>query len=148
MAGRTYQEIADAVGYKTPQGAIMAVQAVLDKTLRPPAEQWRALTVERLTKVLQVFWPDMLQKDEKAAAQVFEAITDLRQVLGIDLQKPVGATVNLDNRTVQIIVQSEQGRSLTERLLAGELTNILEQGSDGKALSPGQGSNGNAPPLE
>lgn len=148
MAGRTYQEIADAVGYKTPQGAIMAVQAVLDKTLRPPAEQWRALTVERLTKVLQVFWPDMLQKDEKAAAQVFEAITDLRQVLGIDVAvKGSGIAINLDNRKVEITVQSEQGRSLAARILDGEMTTMLEAG-DGKALPPGPGSNGKAPLLE
>jgi hypothetical protein len=128
MAGRTYQEIADAIGYKTRQGAIMAVKAMLDRTLRPAAEQWRALTVERLTKVLQVYWPSMLQGNHDATDEVFEAITDLRQVLGIDLQKPVGATINLDNRKVEIIVQGEEGRSLTARILEGE--GMLQEGKE------------------
>jgi hypothetical protein len=127
MAGRTYQEIADAIGYKTPQGAIMAVKAMLDRTLKPPAEQWRALTVERLTKVLQVYWPSMLQGNHDATHEVLEAITDLRQVLGIDAPvKGLGTTINLDNRKVEIIVQSEQGKELTARILEGMPT--LEEG--------------------
>jgi len=103
MAGYTYQEIATAVGYKTRQGAIMAVEALLARTLTPPAEQWRALTVERLTKVLQVFWQPMAEKDEKAAAVVLKAISDLREILGIDaptqheLSGPGGGPVQVEH---------------------------------------------------
>ena len=45
LAGQTYQEIAGTVGWKTPQGANMAVKAALAKTLKPPADEWRALNI-------------------------------------------------------------------------------------------------------
>lgn len=84
MAGRRWQEIADALGYKTRQGPMMAVEAALKRTLQAPTDQWRALTSERLTKVLQVFWPRMLQGDEKAADRVLKAIEALSRLLGLD----------------------------------------------------------------
>jgi len=84
MAGETFQQIADALGYKDHTGAIFAVKSALEKTLREPADRWRALTIERLTKILHIFWPKMLEGDEKGADRVFKAIADLRAVLGLD----------------------------------------------------------------
>ena len=91
MAGRTWQEIADALGYASHSGAIEAVKSALEKTLKTPADDWRALTIERLTKILQIFWPAMVSRDEKAADKVFRAIADLRSVLGLDAPTVAGA---------------------------------------------------------
>lgn len=84
MAGRTWQEIADSLQYRGHSGAIAAVDKALERTLTPPAESYRALTLERLTKILQVFWPMMLQGDYNAARTVIQTIQDIRKLLGLD----------------------------------------------------------------
>ena len=84
MAGRTWQEIADNVGYKGHSGAIAAVESALLRTLQPPANEYRALTLERLTKVLQVHWPSMLQGDYSSGRMVLQAIGDIRKLMGLD----------------------------------------------------------------
>ncbi len=84
MAGRTWQEIADNVGYKSHSGAIAAVESALQRTLEPPASEYRALTLERLTKVLQVHWPLMLQADAVSTRLCLQVIGDMRQLMGLD----------------------------------------------------------------
>ena len=84
MAGRTWEEIADVVGYRDHSGAVRAVESALQRTLQAPSDQYRALTLERLTKVLQVFWPSMLQGDHAAARMVLQTITDIRKLMGLD----------------------------------------------------------------
>ena len=84
MAGRTWQEIADVVGYRDHSGAVRAVESALQRTLQEPSNQYRALTLERLTKVLQVFWPNMLQGDHGAARMVLQTLTDIRKLMGLD----------------------------------------------------------------
>ena len=84
MAGRTWQEIADNLGYANHSGALLAVKAALQSTLQPPADHFRALTLERLTKVLQVHWPLMLQVDAVATRLCLQVIGDIRQLMGLD----------------------------------------------------------------
>ena len=87
MAGRTFAEIAKRLGYANHAGAIAAVQTALAKTLQPTGDQFRALTLERLTKVLQVHWSAMLERDEKSSALVLRTIGDIRELLGLDAPK-------------------------------------------------------------
>lgn len=89
MAGRTFESIAQVLGYKTHVGAIAAVKVALQRTLQPISEEYRALTLERLTKVLQTFWPTMLQKDPEATRLVLKAIGDIRELLGLDAPKQI-----------------------------------------------------------
>lgn len=89
MAGRTWQEIGRAVGYSNHSGAIAAVNAALLKTLREPSDRYRALTVERLTKIIATFWPLMLAHDEKATVIVLRAIEQFRTLLGLDARVPL-----------------------------------------------------------
>ena len=84
MAGRTWQDIADNLGYKGHSGAIAAVEAALQRTLQPPASEYRALTLERLTKVLQVHWPLMLQADAVSTRLCLQTIGDIRALMGLD----------------------------------------------------------------
>ena len=84
MAGRTWQEIADNLGYANHTGAIAAVRTALQSTLQPPADHFRALTLERLTKVLQVHWPLMLQADPVSTRLCLQVIGDIRQLMGLD----------------------------------------------------------------
>jgi hypothetical protein len=47
-AGATYEQIAEAVGYRDKSGARKAVEAALRETLREPAEEVRELERMRL----------------------------------------------------------------------------------------------------
>jgi hypothetical protein len=84
MAGHTWQTIADTLGYSNHTGAIHAVEAALKRTLEPATSSFRALTLERLTKILHVFWPMMLQGDYAAARTVMQATADIRKLMGLD----------------------------------------------------------------
>ena len=89
MAGRTWQEIADALGYADHSGAVRAVQDSLQKTLGVPSAEFRELTLERLTKILQVQWPNMLRGEVPAAKLCLQTIGDMRQLMGVDMPSKV-----------------------------------------------------------
>ena len=89
MAGRTWQEIADALGYADHSGAVRAVQDSLRKTLGAPSAEFRELTLERLTKILQVQWPNMLRGEATAAKVCLQTIGDMRQLMGVDMPSRV-----------------------------------------------------------
>ena len=84
MAGWHYDVIAQRLGYKSHNAALYAVNAALRKTLQPVADNYRELTLERLTKVLNTWWTPMLNHDPQATDKVLAAITDIRQLLGLD----------------------------------------------------------------
>ena len=89
MAGRTWQEIADALGYADHSGGVRAVQDSLQKTLGVPSAEFRELTLERLTKILQVQWPSMLRGEVPAAKLCLQTIGDMRQLMGVDMPSKV-----------------------------------------------------------
>jgi hypothetical protein len=84
MAGRTWAEIAEAVGYSNHTGAIAAVKVALQQSLQEPAQYYKALTLERLTKVLQVHWPSMINHNMLATDKVLRVLADIRALLGLD----------------------------------------------------------------
>ena len=88
MAGRQWAEIAKAVGYASHSGAIAAVEAALKKTLTPAVEEHRALTLERLTRILASYWPAMLQGDAQSAGICLGSIDRMRGLLGLDIKDP------------------------------------------------------------
>jgi hypothetical protein len=84
MAGRTWQEIGNTLGYANHTGAIAAVKTALRSSLQPPADHFRALTLERLSKILQVHWPLMLQADAASTRLCLQVIGDIRELMGLD----------------------------------------------------------------
>ena len=85
LAGRTFQEIADVLGYSNHNCANEAVKAALRKTLDEPCAEFRQLTLERLTKILQTHWPNMLRGDVPASKISLQTIGDIRQLMGVDM---------------------------------------------------------------
>ena len=84
MAGRTWQEIADHLGYASHTGAYEAVKVALSRSNHEAAEDYRSLTIGRLTKILQIHWPLMLQADNNSTRLCLQTIKDMREVLGLD----------------------------------------------------------------
>ena len=84
MAGRTWQEVADQLGYANHSGAIAAVNSALTRTLQEPAENYRALNIERFTKILQVNWRAMLNRDADATKFCLQAIEGINKIMGLN----------------------------------------------------------------
>lgn len=84
MAGRTWTEIADTLGYASHTGAYEAVKVALSRSNHEAAEDYRSLTLGRLTKILQVHWPLMLQGDGNATRYCLQTIKDMRELMGLD----------------------------------------------------------------
>ena len=84
MAGRTWSEIAEHLGYKSHTGAIEAVKVALARSNHEATADYRNLTLGRLTKVLQVHWPLMLQADPISSKLCLQTIKDMRELMGLD----------------------------------------------------------------
>ena len=60
-SGMSYPQIASRLGFKSYVSAIKAVQRCLDLTIGPVSEDVRALELERLDRLLAVWWPRAVQ---------------------------------------------------------------------------------------
>jgi hypothetical protein len=142
MAGRAWSEIAEAVGYSTHTGAIAAVKVALDKTLQEPAQHYRALTLERLTRVLQVHWPSMLNHEMAATDRVLRTLADIRALLGLDapIKEDITLTgrleydfrAELDSRLVTLLerrAEAETFRIADSRTESGTANRLVDMGS-------------------
>jgi hypothetical protein len=61
--GRSYEEIADEVGYRDRSGAKKAVERGLGRWMREADEELRALELERLDRIGQLVW-QLIESDD------------------------------------------------------------------------------------
>ena len=133
MAGHTWQTIADTLGYSNHSSAIRAVEAALLRTLEPVTDSFRALTLERLTKVIQIFWPMMLQGDYSAARTVMQASADIRRLLGLD--SPVQVEHGGNGIPIQHEVVSIEIGDVTEALKVLADVGADRMGTNGHSIN-------------
>ena len=133
MAGRTWQEIADHLGYKSHTGAIEAVKVALARSNHEAVTDYRSLTLGRLTKVLQVHWPLMLQADPISSKLCLQTIKDMRELMGLDSPTRLEHT-GADGAPIQHEVMT---------LDVGDITRAIEVLRDAGAVR--LESNGHAP---
>ena len=133
MAGHTWQTIADTLGYSNHSSAIRAVEAALVRTLEPASSSFRALTLERLTKVIQVFWPMMIQGDYSAARTVMQASSDIRKLLGLD--SPVQVEHGGNGIPIQHEVVSIEIGDVTEALKVLADVGAVRLGTNGHQVN-------------
>ena len=133
MAGHTWQTIADTLGYSSHSSAIRAVEAALVRTLEPASSSFRALTLERLTKVIQVFWPMMIQGDYSAARTVMQASSDIRKLLGLD--SPVQVEHGGNGIPIQHEVVSIEIGDVTEALKVLADVGAVRLGTNGHQVN-------------
>ena len=116
MAARTWDEIAQALGWASRSGPIGAVKALLQETLKTPVEEYRTLNAERLTKLIQIHWPGVLHGDMAAGNMVMRAIQQLSGLMG--LEAPV--KIQIDLRTEAEKVARDMGLPLEDVLREAE----------------------------
>jgi hypothetical protein len=123
MAGRNYQEIADALGYGDRSGAYRAVKTALEHGSRETVEHHRRINTRRINKILSVFWPRMLNGDQVAAKLCYQGISILRAMHGLDAP-------------IRVVMQEEANRLAAElgldpEAIVKEAEAIIRRGAAG-----------------
>lgn len=90
--GYSFAQIADALGYKGPQGAHEAVQAALKRIIREPAEDVLRLELERLDALFMKPYQSALAGDLQALAGCLSVMGRKARLLGLDAPTRVEST--------------------------------------------------------
>jgi AraC-like DNA-binding protein len=91
-AGKSYQEIAREVGYKSASGAHAAVRLALKKTLQEPADELRKLEIARLDAMLEAVWPQVEKGDARSVEVALKIEERRARLLGLDAPSEVDVT--------------------------------------------------------
>jgi hypothetical protein len=139
LAGVGYEEIAQQVGYRSPDGAWKAVRSGLKRTLKEPADQVRRLEVDRLDRLLGAIW-------EKAIAGDGEAIDRARimkrraELLGLDAPK----NVNMEHGGQVVMNWESLAAGIPPEELRDRIADKLQSILAGKEPERNGSSNGQA----
>lgn len=82
--GRTFQEIADELGWNSPQAAWEAVKSAIAEITREPAQELVTLELERLDKVFGMFFLQAQAGDSFALASMLRIMDRRARYLGLD----------------------------------------------------------------
>lgn len=83
-AGVGFPQIAERLGYRHASGAYEAVRAALKRTETPPADDVRALALERLDRILFAIWKRALDGDLLCIDRVLRIEERRAKLLGLD----------------------------------------------------------------
>ena len=101
-SGHTFEEIAEQLDYASKSGAFKAVMSALKKTIQEPADELRALELERLDVMLKSVWPFILKGSPRHVEMGLKVMDRRAALLGLDAPKQVE-----DHRTVTIAIMAE-----------------------------------------
>lgn len=82
--GKTFQAIADELGYNSPQAAHKAVTTGLRKTLKEPSDELRTLEAERLDRMLEGIWEKAINGGTWEIDRVISIMDRRTRLLGLD----------------------------------------------------------------
>lgn len=116
--GASYDQIAQRLGYRDRASAYRAVLAALEQTLREPAEEVRALELERLDALLLAHWPAATSGNVEATDRVLRIMERRARLLGLDAPRQLNVRLTLHEVVEQ--VARETGLSYAEALAEAE----------------------------
>lgn len=87
LEGKTYNEIADIMGYADHKGPRDLIQRTIKDVYGPKANEYMAVTLARLEALLDAVWDPALKGDISSHEQARKVVADIRKMLGLD--KPV-----------------------------------------------------------
>lgn len=126
-AGVGFQQIADKLGYADHSGAYRAVATALKKTLQEPADELRAIEVERLDQLLLGLWPKAIKGDTWSVDRVLKIMERRSALLGLDAPVKRELTANIDHvisrpdLSILSVAELESLLPLAEKVAAGEV---------------------------
>jgi hypothetical protein len=91
----TFAEIAEELGYNSPQAAHDAVKRALDRLTSEPAEQVRALEAARLDDMFRVQYAKILEGDTNAIPPALKIMERRAKMLGIDIEQMNEKTITV-----------------------------------------------------
>jgi hypothetical protein len=128
LAGATYDEIAERLGYASRSGAFNAVDSALKLTKREPAEGVRRLSAERLDRATLAIWRKVSAGDLHAIDVLLRVESRRAKLLGLDAPQqlehsgPGGSPLAVSVEQTQVLAQRFEVlvRQAHERLTTGE----------------------------
>jgi len=118
-AGATYEEIARAIGYATAQGAWLAYNRAMKRTLvEAGTEEIRQTEADRLDRLHRALWPQAIAGDVKAITSILRLMERRARLLGLDAPTKIQAEVT-----------NYEGGSDIDREVA-RLAGLLSSGAD------------------
>jgi hypothetical protein len=85
--GATYEQIAEQVGYKSPQAAHEAIKSALKRIVAEPGEDVLKLELSRLDAMFMPHYQRATQGDHASTVRCLEIMTRRAKMLGIDIDK-------------------------------------------------------------
>ena len=82
--GKTFAEIAQALGYSDPSGARNAVMAALREATTEPNNEMRALELTRLDALHAALWPLALAGELGATDRILKIMERRAKIMGLD----------------------------------------------------------------
>lgn len=111
MEGRTFEAIAQELGYAGKQGAYDAVKRSLDAITREPAEELIKLDLERLDALWGIQYLNAQAGDVQAMAACMKIMERRAKLLGLDapekreLSGPNGAPIPTMPTTIELVAK-------------------------------------------
>ena len=82
--GKTFQQIADELKYRSKASAYDAVTKGLEETLQEPADALRRVESERLDRMLEGLWPKAIKGDTWSVDRVLGIMDRRAKLFGLD----------------------------------------------------------------
>ena len=151
MAGATWQQVADQMGYKQKSSAQQAVRRAIERETERVAdvrESYRTMQLLRIERSIRAIWPQVLQGDLFAIDRELKLMERQAKLLGLDAPTTITITDDTKSELTQLITDLEQV------LIPGEVVaNVYPTGGDTPARRdqaalesrPGRRAGGGAP---
>lgn len=97
-----WDEIPRERGPESNAGAIAADKVAQERTLHESVQDHRALTLERLTAIIQQQWPRVMSGDLTATDIILRVIEQIRGLMGLDEPKRVAVGGDADSPPVGV----------------------------------------------
>lgn len=90
--GKSYQFIADALGYRTPSGAYKAVHSAIKKTLQEPTDEVRRMELERTELLLDKLFGQLKSGNHSTINMILKVLDRRSKYLGLDMPHKIAHT--------------------------------------------------------
>lgn len=135
--GRTLDQIAQELGYRSRSGALKAITTALAQTITPGVEHLRAIEAERLDLVIATAWEGWTRSLERSVREVTERVTATKST--VDRARIERVDAPGDVRYLAIIVRASEARARLLGLGVPEkidLTVQLREAAAARGLDP------------
>lgn len=113
--GMKFEDIRDALGYRSVSSAHEAVMKGLRDTLQEPADELRTMEAERLDRMLEGLWERAIKGNEWAVDRVLNIMARRARLLGLDVSGSEDMTEHLGSFLAGVQTQAAmQTQDLSE----------------------------------